>query len=101
MGSRYSMTLKRDAKSGAWKDRIRLPEDVRLEYQALYRPAWEEKFHRPCDTPWDKAVVEHAAWAAKVKSRIVALRAKQRGEGHDLTQRDARALAGEWYRWFT
>ena len=101
MGSRYSMTLKRDAKSGAWKDRIRLPKDVRREYQTLYGPAWEEKFHRPADTPSDKAVAEHAAWAAKVKSRIAALRAKQRGEGHDLTQREARALAGEWYRWFT
>jgi hypothetical protein len=31
---------------------------------------------------------------------IKALRAKQRGEGHDLTQREARALAGEWYKWF-
>jgi hypothetical protein len=74
MGSRYSMTLKRDAKSGAFKDRIRLPEDVRLEYQALYGPAWEEKFHSANDTPPDKARAEHAAWAAKVKGRIAALR---------------------------
>jgi hypothetical protein len=51
MGPRYSMTLKRDAKSGAFKDRIRLPEDVRLEYQALYGPAWEEKFHGSADSP--------------------------------------------------
>jgi hypothetical protein len=27
MGSPHSMTLKQDAKSGAFKDRIRLPED--------------------------------------------------------------------------
>jgi DNA invertase Pin-like site-specific DNA recombinase len=46
MGSRYSMTLKRV--NGAYKDRIRLPADVRLEYQAQFDgPAWEEKFRRP------------------------------------------------------
>jgi integrase len=101
MGSRYSMTLKRDAKSGAWKDRIRLPEDVRREYQALYGPAWEEKFHKPAETPSDKAVAEHAAWAAKVKGRVAALRDSKGGKGVDLTQRQADALAGDWYRWFT
>src|SRR5215470_9660195 len=101
MGSRYSMTLKRDAKSGAFKDRIRLPEDVRLKYQTLYGPAWEEKFHRPADTPSDKAVAEHAAWAAKVKGRIAALRDSKGGKGVVLTQRQAHALAGDWYRWYT
>jgi integrase len=102
MGSRYSMTLKRDAKSAAWKDRIRLvPEDVRLEYQALYGPGWEEKFHRAADTPPDKSRAEHAAWAAKVRQRIAALRASKGSKGIDLTQRQADALAGDWYRWFT
>jgi len=94
------MTLKRDAKSGAYKDRIRLPEDVRLDYQALHGPAWEEKFHRPADTPPDKAVAEHAAWAAKVKGRIATLRDSNGSKGVDLTQRQADALAGDWYRWF-
>jgi hypothetical protein len=102
MGSRYSMTLKRDAKSGAWKDRIRLPEDVRLEYQAQFDgPAWEEKFHRSADTPPDKAVAEHAEWAAKIKGRIATLRASKGGKGVDLTQMQAYALAGDWYRRFT
>src|SRR5215470_2984018 len=101
MGSRYTMTLKRDAKSGAFKDRIRLPEDVRLDYQAQYGPAWEEKFHRPADTPPDKARADHASWAAKIKGRIAALRASNAGKGVDLTQKQAAALAGEWYREFT
>jgi integrase len=102
MGSRYSMTLKRDAKSGAFKDRIRLPEDVRFEYQAQFGgPAWEEKFHRPADTPPDKARADHAAWAAKVKGRIAALRTSKGGTGVDLTQRQADAHAGDWYRWYT
>jgi integrase len=39
-------------------------------------------------------------WQADIKNRIATLRAKQRGEGHDLTQREARALAGEWYCWY-
>ena len=93
--------MKPPAKSGAWKDRIRLPDDVRLDYQALYGRAWEEKFHRPADTPPDKAVAEHAEWAAQIKHRIAALRASKGGKGVDLSQRGADAWAGDWYRWFT
>ena len=74
---------------------------MRLEYQALYGPSWEEKFHRAADTPSDKARAEYAAWAAKVKGRIAALRNGKGGKGVDLTQRQADALAGDWYRWFT
>ena len=53
------------------------------------------------NTPPDKARAEHAAWAAKVKGRIAALRDSKGGKGVDLTQRQADALAGDWYRWFT
>jgi len=93
------MTLKRE-RSGAFKDRIRLPRDIRLEYQAQYGPAWEEKFHRSADTPPEKARADHAAWAALVRNRIAALRGKS-GKGIDLTQQQADILAGDWYRWFT
>jgi hypothetical protein len=100
MGSRYSMTLKRV--NGAYEDRIRLPEDVRLDYKAQFGgPAHEEKFHRSADTPSDKAVADHAAWAAKVKGRIATLRAGKNGKGVDLTQQQADALAGDWYRFYT
>jgi hypothetical protein len=44
--------------------------------------------------------VLRSEWEGQIDSRIKALRAKQRGEGHHLTQREARALAGEWYKWF-
>jgi hypothetical protein len=74
---------------------------VRLEYQALYGPAWEEKFHKAADTPPDKARAEHAAWAAKVKGRLAALRDSKGGKRVDPTQRQADALAWDWYRWFT
>ena len=35
-----------------------------------------------------------------VESRIEAIRAAKRGEGQSLTQRQALALAGEWYVWY-
>src|SRR5258708_2342241 len=60
----------------------------------------EELFHERADCPPPTAQVLHSEWIARIKSQIEALRAKQRGEGHDLTHRQAHALAGEWYRWF-
>ncbi len=93
-------SLKR-VKSGAFKSRKRLPEDVRLEYQALYGPGWEVKLTIPAATPPEKAKAQHAAWLAEVEGRIATLRAGRHSKGQDLSQRQADALAGEWYRWFT
>ena len=44
----------------------------------------------------------YGSWNGRVRlgPRIEAIRARQRGEGQDLTPKDARALAGEWYQWF-
>jgi hypothetical protein len=39
-------------------------------------------------------------WLIKIEGRIRTLRAKKRGEARDLTQREAQALSGQWYRWF-
>ena len=64
MASRFSMVTLRWTKSGA-KARKRLPEDIRLEYQALHGPLWEVKFHRPVGTPPEKAKAEFAAWLAE------------------------------------
>jgi hypothetical protein len=88
------------AKSGAFKARKGIPKDVRDDYQALYGLRWEELFRAPAGCPLHRAKVLRSEWEAEIDSRIAALRAKQRGEGHDLSQRAARALAGEWYRWF-
>jgi integrase len=103
MGSKFSMpTLKRaTSRSGAFPLRKRLPADVRLEYQALYGgPAWEVKATIPAGTPPEKAKALHAAFHALVDGRIGAIRASKGGTGVDLTQRQADALAGDWYRWF-
>jgi hypothetical protein len=87
-------------KTGAFKGRICVPKDVKNDYQALYGVRSEELFHAAADCPPSRAKVLHSEWEARIKTQIEALRAKQRGEGHDLTQKQARALAGEWYRWF-
>jgi integrase len=98
------MTLRmarlRRRKSGAWGARITIPKDVRPDYQALYGKRAEELFYAPPDCTPQRAPVLFSQWQADIKNRIDTLRRKQRGEGHDLTQRDAHALAGEWYKWF-
>jgi integrase len=87
--------------NGAAKARKRLPDDIRSEYQALYGQVSEVKFHRPAGTPPEKAKAEFAAWLAEVEDRIATLRASKGGKGVDITQRQADALAGDWYRWLT
>ena len=87
-------------KSGAWGSRKTIPEEVRPDYEALYGKHCEELFYAPTSCPPQRAKVLHSEWEAEIDSRIAALRAKQRGEARDLTQREAQALAGEWYRWY-
>ncbi len=96
----FRMSSLTRTKSGAYRARIGIPEDVRDEYQALYGKRWEELFHRPASLSLSKAKADHSEWVAEIESRFATLRAQRRGEGHDLTERQARALAGEWYRWY-
>ena len=58
----------------------------------------EALFHAPSDCSVQRAKVLLGEWEAEINNRIAVLRAKQRGEGHDLTQKQAHALAGEWYK---
>jgi integrase len=95
------MAKLRRRKSGAWGARITIPKDVRPEYQAFYGKHVDELFYASPDCPLQRAQVLFAEWQAETKNRIATLRAKQRGDAHDLTQKEARALAGEWYRGFT
>jgi integrase len=96
----WRMAKLRRRKSGAWGARITIPKDVRPDYQTDYTKHVEEVFYAGPDCPPQRAQVLFSEWQAEIKNRIDTLRRKQRGEGHDLTQREARALAGEWYRWF-
>jgi hypothetical protein len=108
MGSVFSVSSLVRSKSGAWKSRKAIPASIRAEYQRLYggpraraAAAWEAIFSEPASTPFHRAKALHAAWLALVDQRIAALKGARVSEGGvELSQREADALAGEWYRWF-
>jgi hypothetical protein len=92
------MPALRRTKSGSWSSRKAIPRDVQDAYRARYGVRHEAKFHASASCPRPTARMRHLEWEAEVQGRIAAIRGEQRGEGHDLTRRQARALAGEWYR---
>ena len=47
------------------------------------------------------ARAKHREWFARLKRGFANIRAAKKGEGRTLTPKEARALAGEWYDWFT
>jgi hypothetical protein len=102
MGSRFCVSSLRRVASGAFKARKRIPADVRVDYQALYGPAWEVKLTIPAGTTPQRAKVLHTEWLAELEGRIATLRGRNGPNGgQDLTQRQAAALAGDWYRWLS
>jgi hypothetical protein len=88
-----------DAK-GALRARKRIPDVVRDEYAALYGQRYEAKFCEPATTPFREQRRKFNEWLADIEGRIASILAARTGEGQSLTARQARALAGEWYRWF-
>ena len=93
-----SVSLKR-TKSG-YQARKGIPKDVRMDYQRLYGAGWEAKFLAPPTWRQPEAKARFNEWLAEVETRIQTIRAQRTGEGQQLTTRDGRALAGEWYVWF-
>jgi integrase len=108
VGSVFSVSRLVRSSSGAWKSRKAIPASIRAEYQRLYgqgsrsrsKFAWEAIFSEPASTPFHRAKALHAEWLALVNRRIEALNGARASEGVELSQRDADALSGEWYRWF-
>jgi hypothetical protein len=88
-------------KSGAFKARKAIPADIKDAYAKLYGKRAEELFRAPPDVAPQRAKALRAAWEEEIETRFKTLRDQRRGHGHDLTQRQGVALAGEWYRWFT
>jgi hypothetical protein len=88
------MPALRRTKSGSWSSRKAIPRDVQDAYRARYSVRHEAKFHASASCPRPTARKRHLEWQAEVHGRIAAIRAEQRGEGHDLTRREARALVG-------
>lgn len=96
----FRMTSLRRSKAGTYTVRKSIPKDVQDEYQRLYGQRWEAKFSVPAGLRPQDAKAKGAEFLSEVEARISAIRAQQHGDGQSLTQRQAHALAGEWYRWF-
>ena len=96
----FRMVTPRSLKSGSTKVRKGIPNDVRAEYLRLYRVSREATLTVPAGTRPAEAKVRISEWTAEVETRIAAIRAAQNGEGQSLSQRQAFALAGEWYVWY-
>jgi hypothetical protein len=87
-------------KSGGFSARKRIPADVQDEYALLYGVHWEARFKAPAGTPIGLARAKHREWLTEIESRITNVRTKRNGQGHSLSPKDARALAGGWYTWY-
>src|SRR4051812_21590548 len=90
------MTALRRAPNGDWFARKGIPKDVREAYKRAYGVSQEERSRRRGSLSTGAAKVELRDGDATVTSRIEALRAASRGEGRDLTHREAHGLAGQW-----
>jgi hypothetical protein len=96
----FAMAALTRSKSGAYTARKGIPKDAQAEYDRLYGQGWEAKVTLPATLKASEAKARHAAWVAEVERRIDAIRAQQRGERQSLNQKQASALAGDWYRSF-
>jgi hypothetical protein len=96
----FRLALLQRRKAGGYKARKVIPADVRAEYRDHFGKSREEIFNAPATDSLPLAKRKHSDWLSEIEGRIETLRAKKRGEGRDLTQREAQALAGQWYLWF-
>jgi hypothetical protein len=87
------------ASNGTWKARKCIPDDVRSEYKRLYGQGHEAKLTVPAVASASEAKRRYCEWLSEHEREVTAIRAALRGDGVDLTNKEALALAGEWYRW--
>jgi integrase len=86
--------------AGGFTARKRIPADVREEYKRLYDVAHEAWFNSG-PMPIGLARAKHREWLSNIEACIANIRAERRGEGRTLSPMQARALAGDWYLWWT
>ena len=96
----FTMASLQKSKSGGYTARKSIPNDVRDEYRRVHGQGWEARFTAPAAMSHAEAKLKFTEWLAEIENRINSLRAARTGDGQSLTQRQAFALAGEWYRWF-
>lgn len=87
-------------RDGGFVARKVVPLDVRAEYAKLYGQRTEERLNTG-PMPVLLARAQHREWSSEIEARFATIRAQRKGEGRALTPKEARALAGEWYGWFT
>ncbi len=97
---RVAISLK-PTKSGGFVARKRIPTDVQAEYRRLYGVTWEERLNTGPGVTVNLARAKEREWRTEIENRIQNIRAQRNGIGRALTPQQARALAGEWYHWFT
>jgi integrase len=88
------------ARNGCWTARKRIPVDVRDAYARLYGVSSEEWFNSG-PVSLSLATAKMREWLTEIENRITNIRAERNGGGQALTPMQGRALAGEWYHWFT
>ena len=86
--------------NGGFVARKVIPSDVRDEYAKRYGQRTEERLNTG-PMAIAPARAKHREWSNEIEVRIANIRAERTGEGRALTPIEARALAGEWYIWFT
>lgn len=89
----FAMVGLRRTKTGLWAARKEIPADIRAAYGKR-----EEKKSWPAELSAGQAKAELAAWLIPIEERIALLRANADKTSVTLSQRQSRALAGEWYK---
>jgi integrase len=96
----FAMVGLKRSRTGLWTARKEIPADIREAYRGPYdgKQKREEKKSWPAELTAGQAKAELAAWLIPIEERIAALRAVAGEAPLTLSQRKARALAGEWYK---
>lgn len=89
----FAMVGLKRTRTGRWAARKEIPQDIRAAYGKR-----EEKKTWPAELSAGQAKAELAAWLIPIEERIGLLRATTAQAPVILSQRQCRALAGEWYR---
>ena len=89
----FAMVGLRRTKTGRWAARKEIPQDIRSAYGKR-----EEKKTWPAELNQGQAKAELAAWLIPIEERIALLRSSSTQAPVTLSQRQCRALAGEWYK---
>ena len=77
-----------------------IPKDVREACGRLTNGCWEARLRNPRNLNPPEAKRQFTEWLPEVERRVARIKSEAAGEGPVLSTTPARALAGDWYRWF-